>query len=57
MAPEWWEVAELQAVSEHDADEYGGREWDQLTDDQRTRAIEMVLDDSAHEFRFEGGGA
>lgn len=55
MAPEWWEAAELQAISEHDPDEYGGLGWDQLTDEQRTRAIEMVLDDSAHEYRFDGG--
>ena len=50
MSPHWWEVAEVQAISEHDPDEYGGLSWDQLTDDQRQRAIEMILDDSSHEF-------
>lgn len=57
MAPEWWEAAYLRAMSEHDPDEYGGREWDELTDDERTLVIELVLDDSAHEYRFERGSA
>ena len=50
MSPHWWQVAQLQAISEHDPDEYGGLGWDELSDDQQERAIEMVLDDSAHEF-------
>ena len=52
MSPHWWELAQLQAMSEHDPDEYGGLDWDDLSDDQRARAIEMALDDSAHEFYF-----
>ena len=54
MSPHWWDVAQLQAMSEHDPDEYGGLDWDDLSDDQRARAIEMALDDSAHEFRLYG---
>ena len=50
MSPPWWEAAELQARSEHDPEEYGGLGWDELTDGQRQRAIEMVLDDSTDEF-------
>ena len=49
MSPPWWEAAMLQAISEHDPEQYGGLDWDELTEEQQAQAIRIVLDDSIHQ--------
>lgn len=39
MAPEWWIVALELAQASHDPDEFGGREWADLTEDERENAV------------------
>lgn len=36
---EWYEAAYEQAEEEHDPADYGGREWHELTDEERNDAV------------------
>lgn len=43
MAPEWWLMALNLAESFHDPDEFEGREWTDLTEDERENAIQEAV--------------
>lgn len=43
MGPDWYFAAEEACEEEHDPAEYGGREWCQLSDEEREKAIEDYI--------------
>lgn len=43
MAPEWWFALAEAAEENHDPDNYDGRGWDDLTDDEQAEAIDEQM--------------
>ena len=45
MGPDWYFDASERAEENHDPEDYDGREWDDLTDEERDKAtLEAVYD-------------
>jgi hypothetical protein len=43
MAPDWWILAYELAEESHDPDRYDGRDWSDLTDQERDDAVGEAL--------------